>query len=95
MPKTDSVASALAPILDDSTAGELIPELMRHGLQQLIELEVAGRHERTDERLGYRNGSSPGLLLQLGPSVRRWFRRTLRRSTSAAAEPERILASHL
>jgi hypothetical protein len=26
--------------LDGSTAGELIPELVRHGLQQLIELEV-------------------------------------------------------
>ena len=51
---------------------ELIPELARHGLQQLIELEVAAvlgadRHERTDERLGYRNGSRPRLLTtQLG-----------------------------
>lgn len=40
---------------------------MRHGLQQLIELEVAAvlgaePHERTDERLGYRNGSRPRLL---------------------------------
>jgi putative transposase len=40
---------------------------VRHGLQQLIELEVAAvlgaeRHERTDERLGYRNGSRPRLL---------------------------------
>jgi len=68
MPKTDSGASALAPLLDGSTAGELIPELVRHGLQQLIELEVAAvlgaeRHERTDERLGYRNGSRPRLLI--------------------------------
>ncbi|MCS5694339.1 IS256 family transposase [Cyanobium sp. FGCU-6] len=67
MPKTDSGASALAPLLDGSSAGELIPELVRHGLQQLIELEVAAvlgaeRHERTDERLGYRNGSRPRLL---------------------------------
>jgi len=30
-----------------------------------------------------------------GLSVRRWLRRTLRRSTSAAAPPERNLASHL
>jgi transposase-like protein len=57
----DSGASALAPLLDGSTAGELIPELVRHGLQQLIELEVAAvlgadRHERSEERLGYRNG---------------------------------------
>jgi putative transposase len=67
MPKTDSGASALEPLLDGSTAGKLIPELVRHGLQQLIELEVAAvlgaeRHERTDERLGYRNGSRPRLL---------------------------------
>ncbi|MFN9636411.1 MAG: hypothetical protein ACK55D_06850 [Synechococcaceae cyanobacterium] len=57
MPKTDSGASALASLPDGSTAGELIPELARHGLQQLIELEVAAvlgadRHERTVERLG-------------------------------------------
>jgi putative transposase len=67
MPKTDSGASALAPLLDGSSAGELIPELVRHGLQQLIELEVAAmlgadRYERTNERLGYRNGSRPRLL---------------------------------
>ena len=67
MPKADSGASALASLLDGSTAGELIPELARHGLQQLIELEVAAvlgadRHERTEERLGYRNGSRPRLL---------------------------------
>jgi transposase-like protein len=67
MPKTDSGASALAPLLDGSSAGELIPELVRHGQQQLIELVVAAvlgaeRHERTDERLGYRNGSRPRLL---------------------------------
>jgi putative transposase len=67
MPKTDSGASALASLLDGSTAGELIPELARHGLQQLIELEVAAvlgadRHERSEERLGYRNGSRPRLL---------------------------------
>ena len=67
MHKADSGASALASLLDGSTAGELIPELARHGLQQLIELEVAAvlgadRHERTEERLGYRNGSRPRLL---------------------------------
>jgi hypothetical protein len=41
MPKKDSDSSALASLLDGSKAGELIPELARHGLQQLIELEVA------------------------------------------------------
>ncbi len=61
MPKADSGASALASLLDGSTAGELIPELARHGLQQLIELELAAFlgadwHERTEERLGHRNG---------------------------------------
>jgi putative transposase len=53
MPKADSGASGLAPLLDGSTAGELIPELARHGLQQLIELEVAAvlgadRNERSE-----------------------------------------------
>jgi hypothetical protein len=38
MPKLDSGASSLASLLDGSSAGELIPELARHGLQQLIEL---------------------------------------------------------
>jgi transposase-like protein len=67
MPKMDCGASALAPLLDGSSAGELIPELVRHGLQQLIELEVAAvlaadRHERSEERPGYRNGYRPRVL---------------------------------
>ena len=72
MPKTHSAASELAPLLDGSTAGELIPEIVRHGLQQLIELEVAAvlgaeRHERSEERLGYRNGYRPrSLATQVG-----------------------------
>ncbi len=53
----DSGASGLPSLLDCNTAGELIPELARHALQQLIELEGAAvlgadRHERTVERLG-------------------------------------------
>jgi putative transposase len=68
MPKTFSGASALAPLLDGSNAGELIPALVRHGLQHVIELEVtavigADRRERIDERLGYRNGSRPRTLI--------------------------------
>ncbi len=55
-----SGASALAPLLDGSKAGELIPELVRHGLQQLIELEVAA--VLGAERLGHRNGYRPRLL---------------------------------
>ena len=72
MPKKDSDSSALASLLDGSKAGELIPELARHGLQQLIELEVAAvlgadRHERSEERLGYRNGyRSRSLTTQVG-----------------------------
>ena len=70
MPNSNRAATELAPLLDGSTAGELIPELVRHGLQQPIELEVAAflgadRHERSEERLGYRNGYRPrtqGLL---------------------------------
>jgi putative transposase len=51
----------MASLLDGSSAGVLIPELASNGLQQLIELEVsaflgADRLERTEERLGYRNG---------------------------------------
>jgi hypothetical protein len=47
-----SAAYELAALLDGSTAGELIPELVRQGLQQLIELVVAAvlsadRHERS------------------------------------------------
>lgn len=41
MPKTHSAAPELASILDGSSSGELIPELERHDLQKLIELELA------------------------------------------------------
>ncbi|MEA5423923.1 transposase [Synechococcus sp. CCY9202] len=62
----------MASLLDGSSAGELIPELARYGLQGLIELEVAAvlgadRHERTEERLGYRHGyRSRSLTTQVG-----------------------------
>mgnify|MGYP006193368267 CR=1 FL=1 len=67
MPKTHCAAPELASLLDGSSAGELIPQLARRGLQQLIELEVAAvlgadRHERSEERLGYRNGYRPRTL---------------------------------
>ena len=67
MPNTNGAATELAPLLDGSTAGELIPELVRRGLQQRVELEVAAvigaeRHERSEERLGYRNGYRPRRL---------------------------------
>jgi transposase-like protein len=67
MPKSDAAATELASLLDGSTAGELIPELVRRGLKQLIELEAAAvigaeRHERTEGRLGHRNGYRPRSL---------------------------------
>jgi putative transposase len=67
MPKENSGASALVSLLNGSTAEELTPEPARHGLQQLIELDVAAvlgadRQERREERCGYRNGSRPRLL---------------------------------
>ena len=56
MPISDSAASELAQLLRSGTAGELIPELVRQGLQALIEAEaaaalVADRHERSDQRV--------------------------------------------
>jgi putative transposase len=41
MPKHNCAAPELASLLDATSGGELLPELARHGLQQLIELEVA------------------------------------------------------
>ncbi|MFN9637126.1 MAG: hypothetical protein ACK55D_10475 [Synechococcaceae cyanobacterium] len=41
MPKQQFDASSLAPLHDGSSAGELIPELARYGLQGLIKLELA------------------------------------------------------
>ena len=72
MPTPYCAAPELASLLDGSSAGELIPELARRDLQQLIELEVAAvlaadRHERSEERLGYRNGyRSRSLTTQVG-----------------------------
>jgi putative transposase len=40
MPKAHVIANELASLLDGSSAGELIPERARYGLQQLIELEA-------------------------------------------------------
>ena len=67
MPRTHLAASELASLLDGSSAGELIPELARYGLQQLIELEAsavigADRHERSEERVNHRNGHRPRTL---------------------------------
>ena len=72
MPTTHVASAELTSLLDGSSAGELIPELARYGLQQLIELEAsaavgADRHERSEERTNYRNGYRPRTLTtQLG-----------------------------
>lgn len=55
---THSDASAMVPLLDGSTTEKLISELVRQGLQPLIELEVvavfgAELRERSEVRLGY------------------------------------------
>jgi hypothetical protein len=67
MRKTHAAVSELASLLDGSSVGELIPELARHGLQQLIELEAsaavgADGHERSEERTNYRYGYRPRTL---------------------------------
>ena len=67
MPISDFAATELAQLLGSGTAGELIPELVRQGLQALIEAEAAAalgadRHQRTAERRGHRNGSRDRLL---------------------------------
>ena len=67
MPTSHSAATELEQLLGTGTAGELIPELVRQGLQAFIEAEAAtapgaDRHQRTDERRGHRNGSRDRLL---------------------------------
>ncbi len=69
IPTNHSAGPELASLLDGGSAGELIPELVRQGFQKLIELELAaflgagsGLHERSEERLGYRNGYRPRTL---------------------------------
>ena len=47
MPISDSAAMELAQLLGSGTAGELIPELVRQGLQALIEA-VRRRLDRRD-----------------------------------------------
>lgn len=78
MPPTNPGSSALAPLLDGNSAGEPIPELMRHGLQQLIELEVAvlgaDRHERYAVRTGLVTATATGP----GGSPSRWATSTFR-----------------
>jgi hypothetical protein len=76
MPKPLCAAPELASLLDGSSAGDLIPELARHGLQKLIKLELsaflrADWHERTEERLGHLNGYRPRTLTTVEPVAHR------------------------
>ena len=41
MPNPHTAAVDLSSLLDGSSAGELIPEIVRDGLQRLIQLELA------------------------------------------------------
>lgn len=71
-PNSLTAAVELASRLDGSSVGELIREIVRDGLQRLIQLELAAFrgadwHERTEERLGHRNGyRSRTLTTQVG-----------------------------
>ena len=61
MPNFHTAAVDLTSLLDGSSAGELIPEMVSNGLQQLIQLElaaflIADWYKHTEERLGHRNG---------------------------------------
>jgi len=67
MPISDSVATERTQLLGRGTAGELISELVRQGLQALNEAEAAAAlganlHQRTDQRRGHRNGNRERLL---------------------------------
>ena len=67
MPIFASAATELAQLLRSGTAGGLIPELMRQGLQSLIKAEAAAalgadRRQRTDQRREHRNGNRERLL---------------------------------
>ena len=68
MTLTHSAASELAQLMEGTTAGALIPEIVRRGFQDLLEAEVsavigAQRHERCpDERATHRNGYRERLL---------------------------------
>ncbi len=64
--RSHAAAPELASLLDRSSAGELIPELARGGLQQLIELEVAAvlgadRHERSESEAAAATATGPAV----------------------------------
>jgi len=75
MPISDTAATELAQLLGSGTAGELIPELVRQGLQALIEAEAAAalgadRHQRTDHPFRpCRMARSPAAFMGVGAAV--------------------------
>ena len=68
MTLTHRGACELAQLMEGTTAGTLIPEIVRRGFPDLLEAEVsaaidATRHERCpDERTTHRNGYRQRLL---------------------------------
>ena len=68
MTLTHSGASELAQLMEGTTAGALIPEIVRRGFQDLLEVEVSAAigaqlHERRpDDRATHRNGYRQRLL---------------------------------
>lgn len=62
MTLTHSGSSELAQLMEGTTAGALIPEIVRRGFQDLLEAEVSAAigaqlHERRpDDRATHRNG---------------------------------------
>ena len=68
MTLTHNGASELGQLMEGTTAGALIPEIVRRGLQELLEAEVsaltgAKLHERCpDQRFTHRNGYRRRLL---------------------------------
>ena len=68
MTLTHSGASELSQLMEGTTAGALIPEIVRRGFQDLLEAEVSAAigaqlHERRpDERATHRNGYRERLL---------------------------------
>jgi hypothetical protein len=83
MTLTHSGASELAQLMEGTTAGALIPEIVRRGFQNLLEAKVsalngAQLHERCpDQRSTYRNGYRQRLLVGWAP---RWTGQTERTS---------------
>ena len=75
MTLTHSGASELNQLMEGTTAGALIPEIVRRGLQELLEAEVsaltgAQLHERCpDQRSTHRNANQSGGIVVSFPQT--------------------------